>query len=104
VLYLRDHDELAPEVLARLTRAPSVHVLQRREIENCLLDPGAIAKVIQPLVPPGAAAPDRSAIAAALNSAAENLRQKIVINRVARRVPLCQTPVRHEDEVNLCGQ
>jgi len=86
VLYLRDHDELAPEMLARLTRSQSVHVLQRREIENYLLDPDAIADIIQPLVPPGTPAPDTQAIAGALNSAAENLRDKIVINRVARRI------------------
>lgn len=86
VLYLRDHDELAPEVLARLSRSPSVHVLHRREIENYLLDPDAIASVIRPLVPPDAPAPDARTITEALNSAAENLRQKIVINRVARQV------------------
>jgi hypothetical protein len=86
VLYLRDRDELAPEVLARLTRSRSVHVLQQREIENYLLDPDAIVDVIRPLAPPGTPAPDASAITAALNSAAENLRQRIVINRVARRV------------------
>ncbi len=66
VLYLRDHDELAPEVLARLTRSQSVHVLQRREIENYLLDPDAIAAVIRPLIPPGTPAPDAQAIAGAL--------------------------------------
>lgn len=86
VLYLRDRDELAPEMLARLTQSPSVYVLQRREIENYLLDPGAITEVLRPLVQPDTPAPDTSAIAAAMNSAAENLRQKIVINRVARRV------------------
>jgi hypothetical protein len=86
VLYLRDHDELAHEVLARLTRSRSVHVLQRREIENYLLDQGAIAAVIRPLVPADTPAPDAQAIAGALNSVAENLRQKIVINRVARRI------------------
>jgi energy-coupling factor transporter ATP-binding protein EcfA2 len=86
VLYLRDHDELAPEMLARLAQSPSVHVLQRRELENYLLDPGAIAEVIGPLVPPGTPAPDASAVAGALDSAAENLRRKIVINRVARRI------------------
>ena len=86
VLYLRDRDELAPAVLARLSQSPSVYILQRREIENYLLDPGAIAEAIRSLIPAGTLAPDPLAIAAALNSAAENLRQKIVINRVAQQI------------------
>lgn len=86
VLYLRDRDELAPEVLARLSQSPSVHVLQQREIENYLLNPDAIAEAIRPLIPAGTLAPDPLAIADALNSAAEKLRQKIVINRVARQI------------------
>jgi hypothetical protein len=110
VLYLRDHDELAPEMLARLTRFQSVHVLQRREIENYLLDPDAIAEVLRPLVPPGTPEPDGPVIAEALQSAAEKLRQKIVINRVARRVvpalPLMDTTLRQrlaDDGVDLNG-
>lgn len=86
VLYLRDHDELAPEMLAKLTRSQSVHVLQRREIENYLLDPQAIADVVRQLVPPSTPAPDAQMVAHALRVAAENLRHKIVINRVARRI------------------
>jgi hypothetical protein len=108
VLYLRDHDELAPEVLERLTQSQSVHVLRRREIENYLLDPGAIAAVIRPLVPQGATAPDAAATAEALNSAAEKLRRKIVINRAAQRVTpprqLMDTTLRKrlaEDDVDL---
>lgn len=86
VLYLRDHDELAPKILQRLTQSQSVHVLQRREIENYLLDPAAIATVIAPLVRVGASAPGTADVATALSAAAENLRQKIVINRVAQQV------------------
>jgi energy-coupling factor transporter ATP-binding protein EcfA2 len=86
VLYLRDRDELAPEVLERLTQSRSIHVLRRREIENYLLDPDAIAAVIRPLVPNGATAPDAAATAEALNSAADKLRRKIVTNRTAQRV------------------
>jgi predicted ATPase len=86
VLYLRDRDELAPETLARLTRSRSVHVLQRREIENYLLDPAAIATVIGPLTPAGIPAPDAPAIARAMDTAAQDLRQKIIVNRVARRI------------------
>jgi hypothetical protein len=86
VLYLRDRDELAPEVMERLTASQSVHVLQRREIENYLLNPDAIAAVIRPLVPKGAAAPDSATVTEALKSAADKLRRKIVINRTAQRV------------------
>jgi hypothetical protein len=86
VLYLRDRDELAPEVLERLSQSRSVHVLRRREIENYLLNPDAIAAVIRPLVPKNETAPDSAAIAEALNSAADNLRRKIVINRTAQRM------------------
>ena len=110
VLYLRDRDELAPEVLERLTQSPSVHVLLRREIENYLLDPAAITAVIRSLVPKGTTAPDAAAIAAALDSAAEKLRRRIVINRVAQRVApprqLMDTTLRKrlaEDSVNLDG-
>lgn len=108
VLYLRDHDELAPEVLERLAQAQSVHVLRRREIENYLLDPDAITAVIRPLVPKGTAAPDEAATAEALRSAAEKLRRKIVINRTAQRVTpprqLMDTTLRKrlaEDSVDL---
>lgn len=110
VLYLRDRDELAPDVLERLTRSQSVHVLRRREIENYLLDPDAIAAVIGPLVPKGAPAPDAAAIAEALKSAADRLRRKIVINRTAQRVTpphqLMDTTLRKrlaEDGVDLSG-
>jgi hypothetical protein len=73
-------------VLERLSQSQSVHVLRRREIENYLLNPHAIAAVIGPLVPKGATAPDPVTIAAALRSAADKLRRMIVINRTAQRV------------------
>jgi hypothetical protein len=63
VLYLRDRDELAPSVLARLASSGTVHVLKRREIENYLLDPAAIAEAIGPTVPPGAPVPEVTEIA-----------------------------------------
>lgn len=73
-------------MLERLSQSQSVHVLRRREIENYLLNPHAIAAVIGPLVPKGATAPDPVTIAAALRSAADKLRRMIVINRTAQRV------------------
>jgi hypothetical protein len=100
VLYLRDRDELAPEVLERLARSQSVHVLRRREIENYLLDPEAITAVIRSLVPKGAPAPNEAATADALRIAADKLRRKIVINRTAQRV----TPPRQLMDTTLRKQ
>jgi predicted ATP-dependent endonuclease of OLD family len=39
VLYLRDRDELSAATLERLTASPAVYVLERRELENYLLEP-----------------------------------------------------------------
>jgi energy-coupling factor transporter ATP-binding protein EcfA2 len=86
VLYLRDRDELAPEMLERLSRSQTVHVLRRREIENYLLDPTAIATVIRRICSEGAPTPDPAAIADALRAGADGLRRKIVVNRTAQRV------------------
>lgn len=63
-MYLRDRDELSPEVLARLAKSPAVNVLGRRELENYLLDPDAVAAVIRPLTASGISAPAPAAIAA----------------------------------------
>ena len=45
VLYLRDRDELSKQLLDKLDASKAVHVLRRRELENYLLDPDAIARV-----------------------------------------------------------
>jgi predicted ATPase len=86
VLYLRDRDELSPSVLKTLEDSKTVAVLQRRELENYLLDPHAVAKVLGPQVPAGITAPSSSDVAAAFADAGESLRHKIVINRVCRQI------------------
>jgi predicted ATPase len=85
VLYLRDRDELPPSVLRTLQGSKTVAVLQRRELENYLLDPAAVAQVLGTLVR-DAKLPTVADISAAIADAAENLRDKIVINRVCRQV------------------
>ena len=51
VLYLRDRDELSQAALNRLAAAPTLYVLKRRELENYLLEPAALASVLVPLAP-----------------------------------------------------
>lgn len=65
VLYLRDRDELSPSVLRTLERSETVAVLQRRELENYLLDAEAVAEVLGPLVKEGEPAPTASDISGA---------------------------------------
>lgn len=93
LLYLRDRDELADRDLARLAKLPAVVVLARRELENYLLDPRAIAAVLSARRP--AAALPIEDIAAAIRTAAEGLRHRVVISRalenaecLARLVPI----------------
>jgi len=86
VLYLRDRDELSSPTLRALQESKTVEVLQRRELENYLLDPPAVATVLGPLIEAGMAPPSAQDVAAAFNEAAESLRTKIVINRVCRQV------------------
>jgi len=81
VLFLRDRDELPKRLLNRLKESSLVHVLQRRELENYLLDPVAIAKVLSEREPPIVVQPDR--VLAALREAAEELRPIVVLKRVA---------------------
>ncbi|WP_431900464.1 AAA family ATPase [Micromonospora chalcea] len=42
VLYIRDRDELPPAIEARMVAEPTVHLLERREMENYLLDPAVL--------------------------------------------------------------
>jgi hypothetical protein len=87
VLYIRDRDELPQDLLDRLNASAVVHVLNRRELENYLLDPDTLAEVL-------CSSGDSAALVtplevmSALERAAEDLRHTIVTNRVAQRVPL----------------
>ena len=103
VLYLRDRDELAPELLDRLSKSPNVHVLRRRELENYLLDPEALAAVLTRFVNPATPVPPET-ISEALGTAAESLRRKIVINRVARRVAPRRMLMDHQTRRRLASE
>jgi predicted ATPase len=81
VLFLRDRDELPQRLLGRLEASSLVHVLRRRELENYLLDPAAIAKVFLEREPPVVVQQDR--VLAALREAAEELKPIVVMKRVA---------------------
>jgi energy-coupling factor transporter ATP-binding protein EcfA2 len=86
VLYICDRDELSTEVLAKLTESPTVYVLQRRELENYLLEPDAVAATLARAVPEGNEAPSAEDVFSAITDAAEELRQKIIVNRIARQI------------------
>jgi predicted ATPase len=81
VLYLRDRDELSNRNLARLEKLPAVRVLRRRELENYLLHPAAIAAVLAARRP-AAAAPNSEDVAAAIRKAADDLRSRVIVSRV----------------------
>jgi hypothetical protein len=81
VLFLRDRDELPKRLLGRLEASSLVHVLRCRELENYLLDPAAIAKVLAEREPPVVVQPDR--VLATLREAAEKLKPVVVMKRVA---------------------
>jgi hypothetical protein len=70
-------------VLNRLTASGTVYVLQRRELENYLLDPDALAEFIGSLRP--AQPPASAEIETLINETAESLRLKVVVNRVCRQ-------------------
>jgi hypothetical protein len=95
VLYLRDRDELSAGALEKLSRSPTVHILARRELENYLLDPGAIATVLGVLLPPGGEAPSAADVATVMNGAAEGLRTKIIVNRVCHQVAPARPLMEH---------
>jgi len=100
VLYLRDRDELPAGALEKLSRSPTVHILARRELENYLLDPAALATVLGALLPPGTEAPPSADVATVIDEAAWGLRQKIIVNRVCRQVgparPLMDHAIRQD--------
>lgn len=86
ILYLRDRDELPSDLIDRLESSGVVHVLRRRELENYLLDAGALACVFAQYTSSRAVTtpPAEQDVEAAITAAAEELRHTIIINRVAR--------------------
>ena len=82
ILYVRDRDELAGEQARRLNNDPNVHLLYRREIENYLLDPEALADFFA-----GhgctTSSPD---VERAMREAADELKLMVIIKSVAGRL------------------
>jgi AAA ATPase domain len=83
VLYLRDRDELSPEARARLEADPAVYVLQRRELENYLLDPHAVAAALLDRGLLSASQTEPGVIEQTLRVAADALLPVVVLKRVA---------------------
>jgi hypothetical protein len=79
LLYLRDRDELPRQLLDRLDASEVVHVLQRRELENYLFDPDAIAQVLLARGRPV----DPAEVSTALRQAADTLQGLVILKRVA---------------------
>ncbi len=100
VLYLRDRDELSPRALKTLRASRTVGLLQRRELENYLLDPEAVSVALAPLVREGQAPPSGEDVAQLVGQTAEGLRRKIVVNRVCNQIQPAR-PVRAENLVHV---
>ncbi len=96
VLYMRDRDELSPAALDKLSKSRAVYLLTRRELENYLLDPAAIASVLASPNVPGTGAPTAEQVTVVMNEAAEGLRRKIIVNRVCRQIGPSQPLVGHK--------
>jgi len=79
LLYLRDRDELPRHLVDKLDASKNVHVLRRRELENYLLDPKAIARV---LTARGRRV-DPAEVSAALREVADGLQGLVILKRVA---------------------
>lgn len=83
VLYLRDRDELSTEALNQLEAASVVYVLQRRELENYLLEADAIAAAMIDRGFPQATPVDAEAIEETLHKAADGLKPVVILKRIA---------------------
>lgn len=79
LLFIRDRDEMADRECARLEASGIVRVLEKREIENYLLDPDAITGCLSELT--GEQVHVRE-IKAAMGEAADDLKQVVVLKRV----------------------
>lgn len=84
VLFMRDRDELSESTLHRLMSSGIVHVLDRREIENYLLDAGAISQTLSTITQ--ASAVPIAELNQSMEHAGNSLRPAMIVNRVARRL------------------
>ncbi|MFJ1603923.1 AAA family ATPase [Streptomyces sp. NPDC088253] len=82
ILYVRDRDELSGAFLAKLEESPNIFLIPGREIENLLLDYEAIAEVInRERGNQGRDPVTGSEIAASARSAADELKETVVMKR-----------------------
>jgi len=85
-VFLRDRDEMSDESAAKLRASGRVHLLARRELENYLLDPDAIAAVLGDTTP--------AAVRARLGPAADATRDAALLKTVVARLKPIRTPDR----------
>lgn len=83
MLFLRDRDEVPTGILSKLEAAPAVYVLQRRELENYLLQPEAIVAALVARKVVGRGDTDSTAVRRLLREGADNLKPAVVLKRVA---------------------
>lgn len=83
VLYVRDRDELPPEIAKKLERSEYVHVLPCRELENLLLSPAAVTSVINvERETLGKTQVSEENVSAAIREFADDLKDVVVLKRV----------------------
>ena len=90
VVFLRDKDELSEESAAKLSDSGNVHLLAQRELENYLLDPNAIAHVLNEATSEG--------VVEAISRAAEATRDTVLLKMVVARLKPIRTPDRKQVE------
>jgi hypothetical protein len=84
--FLRDRDELPEEQLDKFEQTPYVYVMDRREIENYLLDERAIAAVLSRDI--GGKPIEAEVISQAMNEAIDSLKQQVILRTVCWRLQL----------------
>jgi hypothetical protein len=89
-------------VLDRLTASPTVYVLERRELENYLLKSDALALVLAPPTPEGQPITAED-VATVIAQAADRLRRRIIVNRVARQIRPPRLLMDHRLRQELAG-
>jgi predicted ATPase len=85
ILYIRDRDELTNESARRYSEQNNVYLLQRREMENYLLEADALVDYFA-RQDPNAAPINPIDVGAVMRAAADELRRVVVIKSVAERL------------------
>jgi len=88
MLFLRDRDELPEDLISKLQASQTVYVLDRREIENYLLDTVALTEALNKLRRSDQEQVTLEAMTAALRSAIDRLQRAVIVGRVCRQLEL----------------